>query len=214
MNLATTDIRNAIVSLQPENQRVEASLNAADAKLGDGDTGTMIARLLQEFADVEATNDMTVGAYFTAIAMAGAKSTGSSLGTLIVGALMAVGTCTRDRHVINSTEIADLIEIARTTVQNLGNAQPGDKTIIDSLNHIETALRTEDGQRRPLKTAHDAAVIALDTFRSQPNRIGRARIFEEKSRGLDDPGMLAVALLLRALSDAATDRAEKTARSR
>ena len=33
--------------------------------------------------------------------------------------------------------------------------------------------------------------------------VGRARIFAEKSRGLDDPGMLAMALIVEAIAEPA-----------
>src|SRR5690606_21083302 len=66
-------------------------LNAADAKLGDGDTGTMLARLISTFAatDVRASPDL--GTAFMALAKAGAATTGSSLGTLVITGMMTAG---------------------------------------------------------------------------------------------------------------------------
>jgi len=40
----------------------------------------------------------------------------------------------------------------------------------------------------------------LDEFRDKPNKLGRARMFGEKSAGLDDPGMLAIQEMVSALS--------------
>jgi dihydroxyacetone kinase-like protein len=40
--------------------------------------------------------------------------------------------------------------------------------------------------------ARNAASKAIEEFRDKPNRIGRARMFAEKSIGMDDPGMVAV----------------------
>jgi uncharacterized protein (TIGR03086 family) len=45
-----------------------------------------------------------------------------------------------------------------------------------------------------------AADGALERFRDQPNRIGRARMFADASIGLDDPGMLAFARLTTVLA--------------
>ena len=46
-------------------------------------------------------------------------------------------------------------------------------------------------------------VVKNDDFsplaRQQPNRIGRARMFAERSIGLDDPGMVAMQRMLQAL---------------
>jgi len=40
---------------------------------------------------------------------------------------------------------------------------------------------------------------ALDAFRDKPNQIGRARIFAERTIGLDDPGMFALKVMVDAL---------------
>jgi hypothetical protein len=39
----------------------------------------------------------------------------------------------------------------------------------------------------------------LAEFRNRPSAMGRARMFAEKSVGLDDPGMLALAEIVRSL---------------
>jgi len=39
----------------------------------------------------------------------------------------------------------------------------------------------------------------IDDFRDKPCQIGRARIFQDKSIGLDDPGMVAFKRLLEGL---------------
>ncbi len=52
----------------------------------------------------------------------------------------------------------------------------------------------------PIRSTTVSAVIAvsesLDHFRDKPCQLGRARIFAEKSVGLDDPGMVAFQRIL------------------
>ncbi|WP_192871708.1 DAK2 domain-containing protein [Variovorax sp. JS1663] len=45
----------------------------------------------------------------------------------------------------------------------------------------------------------DASCAALAAFRDKPNRIGRARMFAEKSIGMDDPGMVALQRMVESL---------------
>ena len=45
-----------------------------------------------------------------------------------------------------------------------------------------------------------AASETLDAFRDRPNKLGRARMFGERTIGLDDPGMLAFSRLLIAVA--------------
>ena len=39
----------------------------------------------------------------------------------------------------------------------------------------------------------------MDEFRDKPNKIGRARIFGERTIGMDDPGMVAFQVMLGAV---------------
>ena len=83
-----------------------------------------------------------------------------------------------------------------------GGAAPGDKTMLDSIHSIARALQVCDAQAEPqaLKAAAvRGAQLALDVLREQPNRIGRARMFAERSIGMDDPGMVAVRRMTQAL---------------
>ena len=75
----------------------------------------------------------------------------------------------------------------------------GDKTVVVVLDVVGTAV---DGLADPLELyarAQLATANTLDAFRGKPNRLGRARMFAEKSIGLDDPGMLAFSRLLEGL---------------
>lgn len=50
-----------------------------------------------------------------------------------------------------------------------------------------------------LAAARTAANSALVAFRDKPNKIGRARVYAERSIGIDDPGMAAIAVMLEGL---------------
>jgi phosphoenolpyruvate---glycerone phosphotransferase subunit DhaL len=172
--------------------RLEVELNAADRALGDGDTGTMVARLIGAMAVVQPSQDTSDHDYLAAIAKAGAQSTGSSLGTLIVGALLAVAAELRTEPQASAT---DLLDAACEAIMRRGRAEPGAKTILDALIAIKAAL-PGDPETDPLFTARDAARTALASFRPRQSTLGRARLYAEASIGKDDPGMLAVVLLL------------------
>ena len=64
--------------------------------------------------------------------------------------------------------------------------------MIDSLQAITQALSKAQPQDNLAAVARNAAFKAIEEFRDKPNRIGRARMFAEKSIGMDDPGMVAV----------------------
>ena len=80
-----------------------------------------------------------------------------------------------------------------------GKAALGDKTVLDALNAAAAAAegRAEPGDM--LRAAAAAVDATLERMRGMQARIGRARIFGERSIGLDDPGMRAFREVLRGL---------------
>ena len=80
-----------------------------------------------------------------------------------------------------------------------GKGALGEKSVLDALDALARAI---DGLNDPdaMLTAAAAAVdSAIQAFRDKPNKLGRARMFAEKSMGMDDPGMLAFQRLLAGL---------------
>jgi dihydroxyacetone kinase len=201
MAITVADIQEAVNRVAARMPTVEAELNAADAKLGDGDTGGMLARMAGVFsgADLAGAGE-DIGAAFMALARTGATSTGSSLGTLVVGAMMTLGRETRGATEIEWTRLGSLVGAVQKVMMERGKAQIGDKTIVDGLDYLARGL---DGATDP-ETAGAKAVAAVDAaladFRERPSKVGRARMFAERSVGLDDPGMLALKDVVRAIA--------------
>ena len=77
--------------------------------------------------------------------------------------------------------------------------QLGDKTILDALDAARAATEGLADPRAMASAANEAVASALEHFRSQPSRQGRARIFGDKSIGQDDPGMVAFKRILESL---------------
>ena len=175
-------------------------LNAADAKLGDGDTGTMLARLIGTFANVDVRGAPDLGAGFMALAKAGAASTGSSLGTLIITAMMTAGKLNAGQQAMDWSRLGEVIAAIRDAAMARGKAELGAKTIIDGLDALAKAVDGKDDPAAIAAAARDAMDAVLATFRQRPSAMGRARMFAEKSVGLDDPGMLGLAEIVRAVS--------------
>ncbi|SCW66672.1 dihydroxyacetone kinase, C-terminal domain [Rhizobium mongolense subsp. loessense] len=177
---------------------LEERLNAADRELGDGDTGTMLARLLQALAGVDIRGTSLSEALNT-LAFTASASTGSSLGTLISAALFAMSQQTKSHTgPLPAPESAALLRSARDAMLELGKSRLGDKTIIDSVDAVAVSIAGLNDWAAIMNTAVEAAEAVILQFRGRPCRVGRARIWPEKSRNLDDPGMVAFAALLKA----------------
>ena len=85
-------------------------------------------------------------------------------------------------------DIISIFEIALQTIIEKGKTKVGDKTIVDSLDFIVKKLKLNSNYSEVFKSATKEALV---NFKGKKILIGRARMFEEKTKDLDDPGMLA-----------------------
>lgn len=175
----------------------EQHLNSADAKLGDGDTGSMLVRVLKAMAESEAGGANSLSEAARRMALAAMRETGSSLGTLVATAALTLAKEAQAREardaLLTDADLPYLLAEIGKALSTRGKSELGDKTILDSIAAVQQGLRNAVITR---DTARAAAQDALTRFRGKPCRIGRARMFPEKSRNLDDPGMLAVSILI------------------
>lgn len=202
MGLQVQQIAWAVGRADAAMVRLEPVLNESDALIGDADTGSMLARVLAAMAAAPVPAPGDLGLAFSGLARAATSATGSSLGTLLATALMTLAKATKGRDQIDWAEFGALLVAAREAMAARGGARLGDKTVLDALEAVGSAVAgfDESGGSRPA-TAAQAAHAALDRLRPQACQVGRARMFPQKSAGSDDPGMLAFALLLDALAD-------------
>ncbi|WP_372395541.1 DAK2 domain-containing protein [Azospirillum sp. HJ39] len=177
---------------------LEQELNEADSRLGDGDTGSMLARVIDRMADTDLGPAADVGAAFGLLARATLSATGSSLGTLVATGLMDLAKRCKGRSDLDWSDLSVLIAGARDAMIARGGAALGDKTVLDGLDALARATAGVTTGEAAAAAAVEAADGALDQFRGLPCRIGRARLFPEASTGADDPGMLALARLVSA----------------
>jgi hypothetical protein len=196
MGMTVQAVHGAIDRAAQAARSTEAALNAADAKLGDGDTGITVRRLFEAMARNRATGQGDLGAAFADLARICAGATGSSLGTLVTVAMMTLAKSLDGKADMPWDELSPrLFEISDRMLAR-GGASLGDKTVIDMLDAVARATVGMSTPQDIAKAARIAADATLTRFRDQPNRIGRARMFAGRSAGLDDPGMLAFRRLL------------------
>jgi hypothetical protein len=186
--LEAENLRRIVIAVAEELQNRRAELDRADALLGDGDTGTMLATASS--AVVSALEDAsadTPGEVLSAVSAAIKGSTGSSLGTLLAVGLRSVAKHFGNESSISESQFGEALVVATEKLKAAGGASSGDKTIIDSVEAIAGS---------PFDAAVAAERVLLE-FRDRPCRAGRARLYPESSVGADDPGMLAVAIMAR-----------------
>lgn len=167
-------------------------LNDLDGRLGDADLGATLDKFATLVEQALPTLPPTLDGIFRTCAQACAKASGSSFGTLLTVAFMTSAKRCTGVDSLRREELAALIEDVVDALASRGGASLGDKTVLDGLHAIHSALALAPEGADARRVACDAARAALDAFRNKPNRIGRARMFADKTIGMDDPGMVAL----------------------
>jgi dihydroxyacetone kinase-like protein len=200
MGLDRAALLGAIARLHTAMQSQFDILNAADGKLGDGDLGITMTRGMEAIAAVADDLPEDLGLALLKCAQAFTKSSGSSYGTLMALGMMAIAKQIKGQTVIEPSALSALVVVARDQIQARGKAELGGKTVLDSLHAIVAGAAGKTELAQITNAAVDAVDEALAVFREKPATMGRARMFGEKSIGLDDPGMLAMKFIVYALA--------------
>ena len=170
--------------------------NAADGKIGDGDLGVTILNGLEEINNNINKFSDDMGINFMVCSQAFVKKSGSSFGTLIAFSFMNISKNLKGKTSCNHDDIVNIFETALNTIQERGKTKLGDKTIADSLDLIIKKLK--DNNSNYSEVFKSATKQALEDFKGKKILIGRARMFGDKTKDLDDPGMFALDKLSKA----------------
>ena len=183
-------LENIFEKLFSQAQKSYDEFNVADGKIGDGDLGITILKGLEEINNNKANFKDDMGSNFMVCSQAFVKKSGSSFGTLIAFSFMNISKNLKGKTSCNHDDIVNIFETALNTIQERGKTKLGDKTIADSLDLIIKKLK--DNNSNYSEVFKSATKQALEDFKGKKILIGRARMFEDKTKDLDDPGMLAL----------------------
>ena len=180
---------NIFQKLLQEAKNSYDEFNTADGKIGDGDLGITIQSGLEEINNNINKFNEDMGANFMICSQAFVQKSGSSFGTLIAFAFINISKNLKGKSECNHGDIIVIFETALKTILERGKTNLGDKTIADSLNLIIKKLKDNQNYIEVFKSTTKQA---LEDFKGKKIKIGRARMFEDKTKDLDDPGMFAL----------------------
>ena len=125
MGLDQSVLLGAIGRLHAEMQTQFDVLNTADGKLGDGDLGITMARGMEAITEVAGDLPEDLGLALLKCSQAFTKSSGSSYGTLMALAMMAMAKKIKGQTMIAPSELNGLVVVARDQIQTRGKAELG-----------------------------------------------------------------------------------------
>ena len=185
----------------------ETMLGDLDAVAGDGDHGAGMTRGSK--AAAEAANWLVkegAGAQ-TTLAGAGARwseNAGGASGALWGAALIAAGNALGDDKDLDLKSYSHAINSFVKSIQQLGGANIGDKTMVDAQVPFAEVFESSVSQGLGFVDAWNRAAIsstsAAKATSSLTPKMGRARVLSEKSIGHQDPGATSFSLIVSTIS--------------
>ena len=196
------------------------ALGDLDRRAGDGDFGTNVRTAMRNLdRTLEAEEPATYRAWVTAMSMAwlGVGGTSGPLFGMFFRDLAKAGADDGESSETVPTleQVAEALAAGQAVVQKYGEAEVGDKTMIDSLapavDALREALSAGKDAAATLADAEQAAVEAARATAETVARRGRASYVGDVAKGVIDPGAAAMALVLGALRAAVDGEAVDTA---
>ncbi|MGP3593964.1 dihydroxyacetone kinase subunit DhaK [Vagococcus sp. WN89Y] len=173
---------------------LENRLNALDARVGDGDTGSTFAEGAREIARLLENNALPLNNTAQLLQLVGerlATVMGGSSGVLMSIFFTAAGQAVQD-----GSALPEALLLGIKKMKQYGGAELGDRTLIDALQPALESLRDKG-----LAAAVDAAKTgAASTASMQKAGAGRSSyVNSENLEGISDPGAVAIAEVFAAL---------------
>ena len=192
-SLNAEDIRSIFLHIKTIIDNHKDTLTELDSAMGDGDLGITMTRAFSAASEEAAkTGEQVPGKLFIRLGMVIAKSSPSTMGTLIATGFMKGGKAIEQVSEIGIDELATFFESFVKSIMERGKSAPGNKTIIDTLYPAAIALRTASDHHEILtegiKAARVAALQGLEASTQMKAQYGRASYYQEKSIGKQDGG--------------------------
>jgi dihydroxyacetone kinase-like protein len=178
-----------------------------DAVVGDGDFGYSLARgfenVLAGWDDVDRSD---IGTFLKKIGMTITARIGGTSGPIWGTAFMRAGMTAGATDTLTGEQVVAMLRAAVEGIKARGQADVGDKTLLDVLvpvtDRLEAELSAGSDAAQALAAMAATAKEAADATADMVARRGRASYTGERSRGSVDAGAMGVAVILGRIDEA------------
>ncbi len=181
-------------------------LSENDGAIGDGDHGINMSKGFSQAAVKMAARAQppTLPQAFYDLALTLLEGIGGSMGPLYGGFFMAFAETLEGQGELGAQNFGDALEAALEAVQEVGGAQVGDKTLIDTLVPAREAYRAALERGEPFEICLQEMTMAAERGRDSTvpmqARIGRASRLGERSIGVLDAGAASCFFILESMA--------------
>ena len=179
-----------------------------DANSGDGDLGLTMSKGFEAAREkVNASDEADLGKLLFAAGSAIASAVPSTMGTLMGSGMLGAAKALKGKESLDAAGFAAFAKGYYDGVQKRGKANPGERTLLDSLKPAaDAALEAAEGgcddAKEIAKKAYDAACAGVEATKEMAPVYGKAFVHREKLHGVPDQGAIVGSLLYKAWTEA------------
>ncbi len=197
-------LKHLFVELSIVMNKEKDNLCNLDAKIGDGDLGITMSTGFSKVAEmIVQIDEEDVGKVLQYVGSIFAQYAPSTMGTLMASGFIEAGKALKGSTQIDEQGIFIFIGSFKEGLTKRGKAKPGDKTVVDVLDHCLRAIEEVRGKSliQVVEAAKIGAYEGLEATKKMMSIHGKAAVFREKTLGKQDPGATVFFLFISAIAD-------------
>ena len=178
-----------------------------DAASGDGDLGLTMSKGFAAGKDAAlASTETDLGKLFFAIGSAMAKAAPSTMGTLMASGFIKAAKSFKGKTDLEPADFAAFTQLYYSGIQERGKANPGERTLLDSLypaaNTVAAAVEAGETDFHALADiAYKAALEGVEATKTMIAMHGKTVVHRAKLNGVPDQGAIVGSLFYKAWSE-------------
>lgn len=205
------DWRRILLAIAEAIEEKQHELSDLDRVIGDGDHGVSMAIGWKAVRGWLAANaeESDVGVIWQQAAQTFLNAVGASVGPLYGMAFMRGGAELKGCVETDERQLLQFWVTATAAIRQIGKAEPGDKTMVDTWQPIADALAQSLEEQTPwreaLARAEEAGQQGMEATKEMVSLKGRSGRLGERSVGYIDPGAASAQLIFTTFVRSATD---------
>ncbi len=180
-------------------------LSQIDGATGDGDHGINMDKGFLRTGDLLGDGPVELSKGLATLGKVLVTEIGGAMGPLYGSFYLDMATAIGGAPTIDAQVFDRMLAAGVSAIEDLGEAKPGDKTLLDALLPAQAAYREAiargDSFPAALQAMAEAAEAGSESTKDMVARVGRASRLGERSRGFLDAGSVSCAIQLRAMAD-------------
>ena len=179
-----------------------------DANSGDGDLGLTMSKGFNAAKEKAlACEETDLGKLFFQIGSAIAAAVPSTMRTLMGSGMLGAAKALKGQESLDAAGFAAFAKGYYDGVQKRGKANPGERTLLDSLKPAMDAAQEAadagcDDKKEIAQKAYEAACAGVEATKDMAPVYGKAFVHREKLHGVPDQGAIVGSLLYKAWTEA------------